>query len=100
MAELADAQDSGSCDRKIVGVQLPPRAPYDDLVARLVERRDPLVALSHETLDLKLGVSLASLVGAILLLWTVDLFETGGLVRPGRDRGVDGRVAVVAVYPL
>ena len=26
VAELADAQDSGSCDRKIVGVQLPPRA--------------------------------------------------------------------------
>ncbi len=25
VAELADAQDSGSCDRKIVGVQVPPR---------------------------------------------------------------------------
>ena len=27
VAELADAQDSGSCDRKIVGVQVPPRPP-------------------------------------------------------------------------
>ena len=25
VAELADAQDSGSCDREIVGVQVPPR---------------------------------------------------------------------------
>ena len=27
VAELADAQDSGSCVRKDVGVQLPPRPP-------------------------------------------------------------------------
>ena len=29
MAELADAQDSGSCVRKDVGVQVPPRPPCD-----------------------------------------------------------------------
>ena len=28
MAELVDAQDSGSCKRKLVGVQVPPFAPY------------------------------------------------------------------------
>ena len=28
VAELADAQDSGSCARKGVGVQVPPRAPW------------------------------------------------------------------------
>src|SRR3954453_13046619 len=28
VAELADAQDSGSCVRKDVGVQLPPRPPF------------------------------------------------------------------------
>src|SRR5216684_7357441 len=28
VAELADAQDLGSCGRKAVGVQLPPSAPY------------------------------------------------------------------------
>ena len=27
VAELADAQDLGSCDRKAVGVQIPPSAP-------------------------------------------------------------------------
>src|SRR4029078_5872446 len=27
VAELADAQDSGSCDREVVGVQVPPFAP-------------------------------------------------------------------------
>ena len=31
VAELADAQDSGSCVRKDVGVQLPPRPPPPDL---------------------------------------------------------------------
>ena len=29
MAELADAQRSGRCDRKVVGVRLSPRAPND-----------------------------------------------------------------------
>ena len=29
VAELADAQDSGSCDRKVVGVQVPPR-PHNE----------------------------------------------------------------------
>jgi flavin reductase (DIM6/NTAB) family NADH-FMN oxidoreductase RutF len=28
VAELADAQDSGSCGRKVVGVQVPPFAPF------------------------------------------------------------------------
>lgn len=27
VVELADTQDSGSCDRKVVGVRLSPRAP-------------------------------------------------------------------------
>ena len=36
VAELADAQDSGSCGRKVVGVQVPPFAPtYPSLVDRL-----------------------------------------------------------------
>ena len=36
VAELADAQDSGSCVRKDVGVQVPPRPPTFDLqVCRL-----------------------------------------------------------------
>jgi flavin reductase len=34
VAELADAQDSGSCDRKVVGVQVPPFAPTTFLHAR------------------------------------------------------------------
>jgi hypothetical protein len=28
VAELADAQDLGSCGRKVVGVQIPPPAPF------------------------------------------------------------------------
>ena len=37
VAELADAQDLGSCGRKAVGVQLPPSAP--DLRLRAYEFR-------------------------------------------------------------
>ena len=36
MAELADAQDLGSCGRKAVGVQLPPSAPIYRLLFHLV----------------------------------------------------------------
>jgi hypothetical protein len=34
VAELADAQDSGSCVRKDVGVQVPPRPPQHCDVSR------------------------------------------------------------------
>jgi hypothetical protein len=30
VAELADAQDLGSCGRKAVGVQIPPSAPHNN----------------------------------------------------------------------
>jgi hypothetical protein len=36
VAELADAQDLGSCGRKAVGVQLPPSAPALLLVFALI----------------------------------------------------------------
>src|SRR3954468_23790581 len=44
VAELADAQDSGSCVRKDVGVQVPPRALCD--VARLRGLTEPRRARS------------------------------------------------------
>lgn len=40
VAELADAQDSGSCARKGVGVQVPPRAPLGG-TSLMVAERDP-----------------------------------------------------------
>ena len=37
VAELADAQDLGSCGRKAVGVQLPPSAPKAKFIVHAVQ---------------------------------------------------------------
>ena len=52
VAELADAQDSGSCARKGVGVQVPPRALWvgevaDPHLVKKLHRAGVLIVLRH-----------------------------------------------------
>ena len=46
MAELADAQDLGSCGRKAVGVQVPPSAPRFPPICANTQRIRPLLSFS------------------------------------------------------
>jgi hypothetical protein len=51
VAELADAQDSGSCVRKDVRVQVPLRPPSAGLSSKLSRATTPTMTVSDRTVD-------------------------------------------------
>src|SRR3989449_3511323 len=80
VAELADAQDLGSCGRKAVGVQLPPSAPKFPF-----ERPCPGCSASKGFLRPATGYSLA--IHAPLRCTLYCLGQAGGARTPETFRG-------------